>query len=74
MHAFLRFNHGNWFTSEEIARQTGLSESTVKSALSRIFDLPPTLKPRLQRHIVEDEKGRTKKYRFARIIKIIFEE
>lgn len=71
---FLRRHHGMWFTSEEIAEGIGLAESTVESALSRIFGLPPAMRPRLQRRVIEDEKGRRKAYRFMRIIDIIFEE
>lgn len=70
---FLRRNHGKWFTSSEIAEGTGLAESTVESALSRIFGLPPAFRPRLQRHVIEDESGKTKEYRFAKIVEMIFE-
>jgi hypothetical protein len=37
---FLRKNHGEWFTVEDISRQIGLAETTVQNALSRIFGLP----------------------------------
>jgi len=71
---FLRRNHGRWFTPKEIAEGTGLAESTVRSALSRIFGLPPAMRPRLQRRVIEDERGRRTEYRFVRIREIIFEE
>jgi len=71
---FLRSNHGRWFTAEDIAKGTGLAESTVRSALSRIFGLPMALRPRLHRRTIEDERGRRTEYRFARITRMIFEE
>lgn len=71
---FLRANHGGWFTVRGIATGTGLAESTVQSALSRIFGLLPVMRPRIQRRIIEDERGRRTEYRFVRIIKIIFED
>ncbi|MBC7130344.1 hypothetical protein H5T51_03870 [Candidatus Bathyarchaeota archaeon] len=70
---FLRRHHGRWFTVEEIAKGTGLAVSTVKSALSRIFGLPPKFRPLLERRVVDDERGRRTEYRFRRIIDIIFE-
>jgi len=71
---FLRENHGRWFTPNEIANSIRLAESTVRNALSRIFGLPPIMRPRLQRHTIEDERGRRTEYRFKRIINISFEE
>ena len=71
---FLRSKHGRWFTSREIASQTNLAESTVESALSRIFGLRPVMRPRLQRRVIEDDRGRRRQYRFVRIKEIIFEE
>jgi len=71
---FLRGNHGRWFTPNEIAHSVGLAESTVRSALSRIFGLSPIMRPRLQKRTIEDEEGRRTEYRFKRIINISFEE
>ncbi len=71
---FLRENHGQWFTIRKIATSIGLSDSTVQSALSRIFGRLPAMRPRIQRRIIEDERGRRTEYRFVRIIRIIFEE
>jgi len=71
---FLRENHGRWFTPGEITERIGLAESTVRSALSRIFGLPPIMRPRLQRRIIEDESGRKVEYRFMKILEILFEE
>lgn len=71
---FLRRNHGKWFTAKEIAEDINLADSTVTSALSRIFDLPPLLRSRLQRRTIDDERGRRKQYRFMLILKIIFDE
>jgi len=71
---FLRSHHGDWYNSEEIATSTGLAESTVQSALSRIFGLPIVMRPRIHRRVVEDETGQRKEYKFQRIIRIIFDE
>ncbi|MEM2394201.1 MAG: hypothetical protein QXW82_07185 [Candidatus Bathyarchaeia archaeon] len=71
---YLRRNHGKWLTPDEIAKGTGLAVSTVQSALSRIFGLPPALRPLLERRVIEDAGGRRTEYRFRRIIDIIFEK
>ena len=70
---FLRSNHGNWFTVSEISNGIGLAESTVRNALSRIFGLPPLMRPRLERQIVESDEGRLIQYRFRGIVNILFE-
>jgi len=71
---FLRKNHGKWFSPIEVSDHIGLAESTVKSALSRIFGLPPIMRSRIQKRIIENGKGRKTEYRFVRIINIFFEE
>ncbi len=71
---FLRRNHGKWFTAKEISEGINLAESTVTSALSRIFGLPRVLRLKLQRQTTEDERGRIKQYRFMRILEIIFDD
>ena len=71
---FLRMNHGTWFTTNQISEGSGLAESTVRSALSRIFGLPRVMRPRLERHTIVDDRGRLTFYRFRRIVEIRFEE
>ena len=71
---FLRVHHGNWYSIREISDNTGLAESTVENALSRIFGLPPLMRPFLERIISETDAGRTTVFRCKRIIEIRTED
>ena len=70
---FLRMNHGKWFKVDDIAEGIGLAESTTANALTRIFGLPGEFRPRIERRILEDDRGKIVEYRFRGIVDIIFE-